>query len=71
MKPLMFNLTRASWPKEVPKNAISFATEAYLDHFDEATYVHTHDILVLLRNAFTNITGNIGFHQESMIVLIR
>lgn len=64
MESLIYNLTLASWPKEVLKNAISFATEAYLDHFGEDTYVHTHDILVLLRNAFTNITGNnIGFLQ--------
>lgn len=58
MESLIYNLIPASWPKEVPKNAIPFATEAYLDHFDEATYIHTQDILVLLQNAFTNITGN-------------
>lgn len=64
MESLIYNLIPASWPKEVPKNAIPFATEVYLDHFDEATYIYTQDILILLQNAVTNITGNnIGFLQ--------
>lgn len=72
MEPLTYNLTPANWAKELPENTISFATEAYLDYFDEAKYIHTHEFYYYFEihlQIFLELIMDFCNYYESIVLL--